>query len=190
MFFIFCGCLILPQKTLSKILDRNNYINPGFLWVICAALFITGYTVTDREGLRLLEETVRSINGYTADEKLPTGKVFDISLFYITFEYAMISLFLTIYVFCVKTERENLKASFRDGLRYPLIATILCTGGYMLVLCAMQLVDNVSYIVAFRQLSIPLGATLGILLLKEKVYPCKIFGLILLVLGLVFVALF
>lgn len=177
MFLIFCGCLVLPQKKFKEILNRKNYANAGFLCVICAALFITGYTVTDREGLRTLEEMLRLENGLSATEKLPSKLVFSSALFFITFEYLMISLFLTPYVLLVKTEREKLKSTMQNGLGYTLLATVLCSGGYMLVLCAMQLVDNVSYVVAFRQLSIPLGAVLGIYLLKENYNVCKISGL-------------
>ena len=54
----------------------------------------------------------------------------------------------------------------------------------------MQFVDNVSYIQAFRQFSIPLGAFLGILLLHEKTTKPKLAGLILIIIGLILVAKF
>ena len=54
----------------------------------------------------------------------------------------------------------------------------------------IQFVDNVSYIQAFRQLSIPLGAAAGIVLLHEKITKPKLAGLILIVIGLILVAKF
>lgn len=39
---------------------------------------------------------------------------------------------------------------------------------YGLVLCAFALVDNVAYVVAFRQLSIPLGMVMAVLFLSER----------------------
>ena len=54
----------------------------------------------------------------------------------------------------------------------------------------MQFVDNVSYIQAFRQLSIPLGAAAGIVLLHEKITKPKLAGLILIIIGLILVATF
>ncbi|MFZ2095115.1 MAG: hypothetical protein WAV05_00625 [Anaerolineales bacterium] len=44
------------------------------------------------------------------------------------------------------------------------ITGLLIIGSYDLVLAAMEYADNVSYIAAFRQLSIPIGAILGILI--------------------------
>ena len=40
-------------------------------------------------------------------------------------------------------------------------------GAYTLVLIAMTFATHVSYVMAFRQLSIPLGASLGMFILKE-----------------------
>ena len=60
---------------------------------------------------------------------------------------------------------------------------------YTLVLLALAFVENVSYIVAFHRLSIPLGAALGILILKEKFYPLKLLGVLIMLVGLLGVAL-
>ena len=59
---------------------------------------------------------------------------------------------------------------------------------YGLVLVSMNYVTNVSYVAAFRQLSIPLGALLGMALLKEPRYPPKIIGVVIVFLGLVLVS--
>jgi uncharacterized membrane protein len=56
-------------------------------------------------------------------------------------------------------------------------------------LLALAFVENVSYIVAFHRLSIPLGAVLGILILKEKFYPLKLLGVLIMLVGLLGVAL-
>ena len=53
----------------------------------------------------------------------------------------------------------------------------------------MMFASNVSYIAAFRQVSIPLGALLGILILKEKATHAKIAGVVIISIGLVVVAL-
>jgi hypothetical protein len=41
---------------------------------------------------------------------------------------------------------------------------------YSLVLIAMSFAKNISYVVAFRQLGIPIGAILGMVILKEPMY--------------------
>ena len=60
--------------------------------------------------------------------------------------------------------------------------------GYSLVLIAMSFVKNVSYVVAFRQLSIPIGVILGAVILKERMYPLRVVGTAILFVGLVLVA--
>ncbi|MHC4202768.1 MAG: drug/metabolite transporter, partial [Planctomycetota bacterium] len=59
---------------------------------------------------------------------------------------------------------------------------------YGLVLVAMSFVTNASYVVALRQLSIPVGAMLGVMILKEPRYAAKFVGIAVIVAGLVFVA--
>jgi uncharacterized membrane protein len=60
---------------------------------------------------------------------------------------------------------------------------------YSLVLVAFAFARNVSYVVAFRQLSIPLGAALGIVLLHEPAYRPKLVGSAVIFVGLVLVGL-
>lgn len=179
MALTFIGCVSLPQRKFSDIFRMKNYWNTGFLFVLATALFVTGYTLVDKEGLRLMEQT-----GFLKG-------LFPVSLFFITMENAMICVFLIPYVLLYKPERAALKSFFRkDSWFYPVLAAVLCTGGYMLVLSGMQCVRNVSYVVAFRQLSIPIGAAFGILLLKEHFTWPKLTGLILMLIGLVYVALY
>ncbi len=177
MGLIAVGCIILPSKSLGDALRFRIFRNSGTVFAVITAVFITCYSVADREGLRLIQEH------HLIDDS------FQAAVFFITLEYAVIAMFLFPYVLLVREEREQFRTMLKQrDLAYPALAALLCTGGYMLVLWAMQLVDNVSYIVAFRQLSIPLGAVLGFLLLKEKITGAKVAGLILIVAGLVFVA--
>lgn len=45
-----------------------------------------------------------------------------------------------------------------------------------------------SYIVGFRQLSVPLGAILGIVILHERPYRTKLAGVLIMFIGLILVA--
>ena len=45
-----------------------------------------------------------------------------------------------------------------------------------------------SYIVAFRQLSVPIGAAVGVLVLREPLHRPKIIGIAVVTIGLVLVA--
>ena len=57
--------------------------------------------------------------------------------------------------------------------------------GWGLVLVSMNFVSNVSYVAAFRQLSIPLGAMFGMVFLKEPRYLPKVVGIAAIFFGLV-----
>jgi uncharacterized membrane protein len=62
-----------------------------------------------------------------------------------------------------------------------------CT--YGLVLMAMAMTDEVSYVVALRQLSIPVGVLMGVLWLKEPASTAKTLGTMVMLAGLIMVAL-
>ncbi len=51
----------------------------------------------------------------------------------------------------------------------------------------MAIVSNVSYVAAFRQLSIPIGAGFGIVLLKEPCHKPRICGVATILIGLIMV---
>jgi len=61
---------------------------------------------------------------------------------------------------------------------------------YMLVIASMKFVSNVSYVAGFRQLSIPLGVILGVVVLKEKLYLPRALGCLIIAAGLVITAVF
>ncbi len=65
---------------------------------------------------------------------------------------------------------------------------LLISATYALILLAMAYVRNVSYLLAFRQLSIPIGAALGMLAGKETVSYPKLVGIGVVVVGLVLIA--
>jgi len=58
---------------------------------------------------------------------------------------------------------------------------------YGLVLLAYGFADNVGYVVAFRQLSLPMGTILAVFLLKERVTTAGLAGTAMIVVGLVMV---
>ena len=69
------------------------------------------------------------------------------------------------------------------------IGALLGFGAYWLILWAYQLSPFASYNVAFRQLSIIIGAILGFVLFKEKGIYVRITGAILITAGLILIAL-
>jgi len=67
---------------------------------------------------------------------------------------------------------------------HPYLAGFFAALAYWLILVAMNYVTNVSFVQAFRQLSLPLSALLGYLILKEKVTPFRWLALVLIMAGL------
>jgi drug/metabolite transporter (DMT)-like permease len=93
-----------------------------------------------------------------------------------------------VFIFFNSRERKNISGTL-NALKGPAAITgigIYLTYGF--VLASMNYVTNISYVAAFRQLSIPLGAIFGMSLLKEPCHPPKIVGILTIFIGLVMVA--
>ena len=88
-------------------------------------------------------------------------------------------------VFGVRDERNDLLNKCLKTWN-PYLVGIFTGIAYLLVLWAMGMVSNVSYLQAFRQLSLPLGVAMGIIFLHEKFTVPKVIGVLMIVLGLVF----
>ena len=174
IFIVFAGCLLMPLQKFSQFSWRN-YMTPVLGYMILAACGTTGYTIFD--GL-----LIPQILAHTKGSHLAATGAF-ISLLELG-----ITMGLSIYVFTVKSERESLKQLlFRSWT--PHICGICSSSAYILVVLAMPLVSNVSYVQAFRQMSLPLGVAAGIFILKEKCPPVRLAGVGAIVAGLVIAAL-
>jgi uncharacterized membrane protein len=75
----------------------------------------------------------------------------------------------------------------RSLLTAGVLTGVVVMATYGLVLASMAYVTDVSYVAAFRQLSIPIGAMLGFTLQKEPRYLPKILGIVIISIGLIFV---
>ncbi|MCP4627903.1 MAG: hypothetical protein GY850_30955 [bacterium] len=78
-----------------------------------------------------------------------------------------------------------MRAVFKSGKSAAAITGIGIYLTWGLVLVSMNYVVNVSYVAAFRQLSIPLGAIFSMTLLKEPRYLPKKAGIAAIFIGLV-----
>lgn len=86
-------------------------------------------------------------------------------------------------------ERRRLPLLRQQGLPVLVMTGLMMTCTYGLVLMAMAMTDEVSYVVALRQLSIPVGVLMGVLWLKEPASTAKTLGTLVMLAGLVMVAL-
>lgn len=174
---IMAGILILPMKHFSDF-SFKNYWNLTCLLALVAACGTAGYSTIDDEALRQLR----------AAPGMPVG-VLGVTLVYTFLDACFSSLALGGYVLARRNGWQELRSVLRNNLVQALGVGLGVHLAYTLVLAAMNFATNVSYVVAFRQLSIPLGTALGVVALKEPQYPPRLAGAAAMFLGLVLVGL-
>jgi len=173
---IVVGSLLLPMKHL-KDFSWRHYANQSTLFALCAACGTAGYSIFDDRAVKLLAE-VRQL--------LSDG---DISLLYIWLQSVAAALLMTLQHCCTVKMRSEFRQALTEQLLWATVTGVIIMVTYMLILWSMQYVENVSYVVAFRQLSIPIGVLLGVLFLGEHFHIPKRLGTVLISAGLVAVAL-
>ena len=90
--------------------------------------------------------------------------------------------------FLVTNNRQDVVQAWKIR-KFATLAGAMMSATYGLVLYAMTMTENVSYVVALRQMSIVIGIVLGIIVLSEKVLLTRIVGSILILMGLIVVVL-
>ncbi|MBT3272391.1 MAG: multidrug DMT transporter permease [Spirochaetales bacterium] len=178
--FIFLGGYLLPMKHFKDFTLRK-YLNAAFGLALLAAIGTAGYSIVDDTALRLLwSDQVHGIPSW------------HISLVFAFFEGMASAFWLSLYILINKRERRELASLTKPIGKGVTGAALMGVGIYLtysLVLISMAFVKDVSYVVAFRQLSIPIGVVLGALVLHEKLYIPKISGALLMFAGLILVGL-
>lgn len=166
------GCLLLPLPKFSDIHPRH-YRQKWVLFSLLAAVCISGYMLIDDQALRIL--------------RLGDGMISNIawSVLYLELETISIGFFMLILLFLWPHERRLLLQSRKADWKAAFRMGFIITATYGLVLLAMGYVTNVSYVMAFRQLSIPIGALMGILGRKEPAHAPKLIGIGLVAAGLI-----
>lgn len=177
MVCIAVGILLLPLEKLSGF-RLSRYAHKSTLLALGAAVCTVGYSMADSRALSILSTMPDPPWGRTG-----------ITLLYSVLEALSTSTWLTVLVLAAPRQRLAARQVFTRGLWRTALtgATIFFT--YTLVLFAMYLAKDVSYVVAFRQLSVPIGAALGVLVLGEPLYRLKIIGVVVVTLGLLLVGL-
>lgn len=170
MAVVAAGCFVLPQKSLKEF-DFKHFLRSICGPVMLAAIGTTGYTITDSMALNKLLE-------YSASSSFVTTCIYFFMI------KSGICVCLLPVVFGIREERNDLFNKCLKTLN-PYLVGIFTGIAYLLVLWAMGMVSNVSYLQAFRQLSLPLGVAMGIIFLHEKFTVPKVIGVLMIVIGLV-----
>ncbi len=172
---IFLGCLLMPLPGWSH-LRLSAYCNRGMFGILLAALGTTGYTILDGFGMQ-------ELRACTGD----AGRIAS-SAAYQSFREACAISGLLIATLLIPRERVHLTADmWKHPSRY--FAGFFAALAYLLILLAMVHVTNVSYVQAFRQMSLPVGILLGFLVLKERITSMKLVAACLILGGLLMVTL-
>ncbi len=169
------GCFLIPHQSL-RALRLKNYRNASCLFALAAAFGTAAYSMVDDEALRHLR--------FAFGAQLDTASI---TILYACLESLSASCWLVLFVRARPEEQVRLRETLRTHKRTAFVTGVGIYGTYTLVLISMAFVNNVSYVVAFRQLSIPLGAALGIVLLKEPAHKPRIAGIAIMSLGLALV---
>lgn len=176
MVLIAVGGVILPMDPNTR-LSARSFLRGSVLFAFMAAVGTTGYSIVDDTALRLL----RSADGISGNRTA-------ITLTYAFFEGVTSSSWLAIFTLTNRRGRAAYLDTVRNRAGNAALAGIGIFLAYSLVLLAMGFAGNVSYVVAFRQLSIPLGACMGVVLLREPCYRAKFVGVAAMLIGLVLVS--
>jgi drug/metabolite transporter (DMT)-like permease len=172
---VVAGCVILRWKAFGDF-QLLDYKNKCCLLAVLAAAGIAAYTVADDTALRYLRELPGK----------PMGPV-EGTLIYMVLEGISCSLWQSLLVMLSRRERRRMPEVLQSYKRAAAITGVGIYLGWGLVLVSMNFVSNVSYVAAFRQLSIPLGAIFGMVLLREPRYLPKTVGIAAIFFGLVLV---
>jgi drug/metabolite transporter (DMT)-like permease len=172
---VVAGGFLLPMQRFDDFHVRN-YLNLSCLLALAAAFGTTGYSIVDDEALRLLRQT----QGTPAAAWQVTGV-------YAFFEALTTVIWLAVIVLGRKRERTALRAVIFERMGSGVAMGVAIHLTYLLVLVSMAFVNNVSYVVAFRQISIPLGVLMGVLVLKEPGHHPKFVGVTIMFAGLLLV---
>lgn len=170
MVVIFAGCLIMPLHSFRNI-KKSDFINRSLPGILCAAAGTTGYTIFDSLGVKLFIKCN------------PQLEVWHASLAYSNIRETFLFTILVLTVLAFPAERRQLNKGIFKSWK-PYCAGIFAGSAYALILISMPFVSNVTYVQAFRQISLPTGMALGIIFLHEKCSLPKCIGMILIVSGL------
>jgi len=177
MSLIVLGGFLMPLKTFRNF-SLNHYRSVALLAAVVAAVGTAGYSLIDAHTLGLIRGNQRvALNANAL-----------VAFYYIGLQGLTTVFWQSLVVIGNAGERHL----FLSIAKYPRNSMIKGAGiflTYSLALISMGYVTNVSYVVAFRQLSIPIGFVFGILFLKEKAFGPKVVSMILLFAGVVLVGL-
>ncbi len=171
---ILTGSMVLPLANLRE-LRISASVKKSCAFALVAAVGTAGYTITDDAALRIL----------TPATELPGWLVACVWL-----GYESLAAVTWLWIFWrLRILQVAVETPFKFSHRRAMLVALAMSCTYALVLASYPMVADVSYAAGFRQLSVPLGAIAGVVILREPGPPSKMFAVVLMFIGVVFVAL-
>jgi len=174
MALIAMGSVLLPLITWRD-LHLRYFMTPALGFIGLAALGTTGYTLVDKAAIDRMNH-----HGYSP---------FLAGLHFMVLQAWAAAVWMLPVVLSLPKERISLRTLLSQGWSGFMLAGIMIISPYGLVLVAMSFTHEVSYLLALRQASVPMGALAGIYLLREGLPPLKLAGLLFMLTGLTLIAL-
>ncbi|WP_445359407.1 EamA family transporter [Microbulbifer sp. ANSA005] len=175
MLLVTIGCLLVPLVYFRE-WHWRAYWRADCAWALVAAIGTVGYSLADKGALI-----------YLGDAAGGTIPALVLAYSYLGMQFLACGVWLLLG--CLgQSGTAPLIQSFRD-LKVGALTGAMMGATYGLVLLAMTMTENVSYVVALRQLSIPLGVGLAVWLLKEPAHRPQLLGVGLVCAGLIAVSL-
>lgn len=171
---IIIGAFILPMNSKNDF-KLSNYYNASCAFAIVAAIGTTGYSFVDDVGMNMLKIVPTPTSGWIR------------ALLYLLLECVFTAFWLQGIMLLTPQATAEFRAGWRYLVKPGLIAGLAIGATYGIILLAMTHAQNVSYIVALRQFSIPIGTLMGVIILKEQGSWPRFIGVTILFLGLVLV---
>lgn len=178
---IVLGCLFIPLPRFTE-LKLKNYQNRTTAFALVASFSTAGYSIVDDKATQLIRELTNSAG-------VPLASASQVSILYVTLQSLFCVLWMMWFVLGTKKQRQSFKQLVKASWGMGLLTAVLMMATYSLVILSMAFVDNVSYVVAFRQLSIPLGVLFAVVGFGESLKRPKILGVTITFIGLITVAL-
>lgn len=162
------GCTLVPLRTFKEFAIKK-YFNRASLWMFLAALGTVGYTLLDKIAAEVVQQGPATAARYG----------------YMYFAFSLVPYMVFLKLF--KTNESPNPNGKSMGWKLAIPAALLSFAAYWLVLWAYQLSPFASYIVAFRQFSIVIGAILAFVIYKEEGVAVRMSGASLITLGLILI---
>jgi uncharacterized membrane protein len=182
------GSGVVGTAALALLFLQEEISMAGACGIICTSLGILfiglsrGTRMDDKRALLYALLVGLTMIAYSIVDKMAVTYVHP--LIYILGLFMLSMLFLTPHV--VMNRRDELVRAWKEYKKYSVIIGLGSAVGYLMILFVFQMA-RVSYVVAVREVSVAIGAVLGMVYLGEVCSRRKILGIALITAGLILI---